>query len=224
MLKYSVNHRKETEYTTFPFSEFYVSPDLSYISGVTDYTTGLVDKEQILIRSPFLNKNVLTNINVTEAKRQGKVGVKVTLPVKSVNTTMFFDIHSDSNDNAFILVNGKEYADPKISDAYSNSAYTIESAVTCLYVEYDGDISYYFPIDNENGVFLVNHQIYEARKGDKELVIETYRYIENGILNLAGHDFYVDYTKVSNGANVKPIIKYGKYTKKVHPCIKGHSI
>lgn len=224
MLKYSVNHIKETEYATFPFSEFYVSPDLSYISGVTNYTTGLVDKEQILVKSPFLNKNVLTNINVTETKRQGKVGIKVTLPVKSVSTTMFFDIHSDSDDSAYILVNGKRYTDDSVTTAYSNSAYTIESAVTCLYVEYDGDISYYFPTGETSGVFLVNHQIYgyDTTNDNNKLTIETYRYIEDGVLNLVGHDFYVDYTKVSNGANVKPIIKYGKYTKKIHPgVLKG---
>lgn len=217
MLKYTVNHRKESEYASFLFSEFYVSPDLSYISGVTHHTTGLIDKEEVLIRSPFFDKNILGNLSVTEAKRQGKVGIEVTLPVKSVSTTMYFDIHSDIDDNAYILVNGKRYTDDKITDAYSNSAYTIESAVTCSYVEYDGDISYYFPTDDNNGVFLVNHQIYDAKITDKELKIETYRYIEDGVLNLAGHNFYVDYTKVSNGANVKPIIKYGKYTKKVKP-------
>lgn len=217
MLKYTVNHRKESEYASFPFSEFYVSPDLSYISGVTHHTTGLIDKEEVLIRSPFFNKNILGNLSVTDTKRQGKVGIKITLPINTVSATMYFDIHSDIDDNAYILVNGKRYTDDKITDAYSNSAYTIESAVTCSYVEYDGDISYFFPTDDDNGVFLVNHQIYGAKKTDKELEIETYRYIEDGILNLAGHDFYVDYTKVSNGANVKPIIKYGKYTKKIKP-------
>ena len=217
MLKYTVNHRKESEYASFPFSEFYVSPDLSYISGVTHHTTGLINKEEVLIRSPFFDKNILGNLSVTDTKRQGKVGIKITLPINTVSTTMYFDIHSDIDDNAYILVNGKRYTDDKITDAYSNSAYTIESAVACSYVEYDGDISYYFPTDDNNGVFLVNHQIYDAKITDKELKIETYRYIEDGVLNLAGHNFYVDYTKVSNGANVKPIIKYGKYTKKVKP-------
>lgn len=217
MLKYTVNHRKESEYASFPFSEFYVSPDLSYISGVTHHTTGLINKEEVLIRSPFFDKNILGNLSVTDTKRQGKVGIKITLPINTVSTTMYFDIHSDIDDNAYILVNGKRYTDDKITDAYSNSAYTIESAVACSYVEYDGDISYYFPTDDNNGVFLVNHQIYDAKITDKELKIETYRYIEDGVLNLAGHNFYVDYTKVSNGANVKPIIKYGKYTKKIKP-------
>ena len=96
MLKYSIKPSKSSELAAFPIRELYVSPDLLFISGVTDYNVGLVDGEEVLIKSPYLIGDELNTINITNVKRQGRVKVSIKLPVNRITTTLNFPVFSEN--------------------------------------------------------------------------------------------------------------------------------
>ena len=103
MLRYKVRPSKDTELMDFPIRELFVSPDLQYISGTTDVNVGLVDGEQIVIKSPYLIGSEMNTINVKTVKRQGKVAVTLELPVQTITAPLNFPIYSDSSSNSYIL-------------------------------------------------------------------------------------------------------------------------
>ena len=198
MLKYIVKPSKDFELKKFPIKELFVSPDLLYISGVTDYTVGLVDGEQILIKSPYLIGSELNNINVQTVKRQGIVEVSLKLPVKSITMPLIYPIFSDKDSNNYILaLNKKEYVNVEGD--------TITSSFTQNYVEYNGDICYYFDSGNEStSGYLIDHKFYKASRTDENVEITTYLYIEDGKLQVGDYTYYADF---SNG---KPELRISK--------------
>ena len=99
MLRYSVKPSKDTDLRDFPIRELFVSPDLPYISGTTDTIVGLVDGEQIVIKSPYLIGSELNTINVQTVKRQGKVEVSIELPVNTITEPLNFPVHRSGIEN-----------------------------------------------------------------------------------------------------------------------------
>ena len=107
MLRYKVKPSRETELMEFPITNFYVSPDLQLISGMTDYNVGLVNGENVVIKSPYLIGSELNTINSEVVRIQGKVGVRITLPVSSITRTLRFDILSDADGCYYYKNNNK---------------------------------------------------------------------------------------------------------------------
>jgi len=193
MLKYSIPKSKETELREFPISDFYVSPELNFISGVTDYNIGLIDGEQVIIKSAYLIGSETNTINVENVRRQGRLGVRITLPVKEVTKTLRFPIYSDEESNDYIIkFNKRVYSDDE-DYGIVDGDYVL-SEVTQKYVEYKGDISYYFSGENDIKGYLVNHRFYEATDEDETIDIETYLYIEDGKLIVGETEYYVDFS------------------------------
>lgn len=200
MLRYEVAKTRETELREFPISEFYVSPDLLYISGVTDYNTKLIDGEEVLIKSPYLIGSEINTISTENVKRQGKLGVRLTLEVKRFTKTLYFPVYFDYDINSSYIVafNQKKYGD------YEGDY--VQSSVTQSYVEYGGDISYFFQGENVSG-YLINHRFYEATLYDKTVDIETYLYIENGLLTVGENTYYADFSKEGEMPELKLVKK-----------------
>jgi hypothetical protein len=188
MLKYTVKPSKDTELRDFPIRELFVSPDLSYISGTTDINVGLVNGEQILIKSPYLIGSEVNTINVQTVKRQGNVLVSIDLPVEKITTTLNFPIYSDGNDNSnsYILA----FNDKVLVDA---SGDTVVSSITQNYVEYNGDICYLF--QGSTSGYLINHKFYEANVSDESVTIDALLYIEDGKLIVGDYIYYADFSK-----------------------------
>jgi len=203
MLKYKVRPSKETEFMDFPIREFYVSPDLNYISGVTDYNVGLVDGEEVVIRSPYLIGDEINTINAKTVFTQGKVGVKITLPVSSITKTMRFDVLTDSDGCYYVNKNKKNRIDCN-NDNYSGGYFFEE--VEEKYVEYRGDISYFF--HGEITGYLVGHKFYQANYNDSFINIETYVPIEDGKMTIGDYVYYIEFRK----ENGKPEITLNKYS------------
>ena len=202
MLKYQVPKSKETELREFPITDFYVSPELNYISGVTDYNIGLINGEEVVIKNNYLIGSEVNTVNTKDARRQGRVGVKIVLEVKEITRSLRFPVLYDYEEQKKYIVekNKKVYEgeDDNWEDEY------IVREVTQKYVEYNGDISYFYDGEDIKG-YLVNHKFYEVEveEPDEEseeeeeeetdekeyLEIETYLYIEDGKLVVGDTDF-----------------------------------
>ena len=207
MLKYSVKPSKGAVLAGFPIKELYVSPDLLFISGVTDYNVGLVDGEKIIIKSPYLIGNEENSLNVANVKRQGKVKVAISLPVKSISTNLNFPIFDDGDGYYIIANNRKVFLS---EDEYDGSEYILKG-VTEKYVEYNGDISYFF--NGNSGLdsgYIIDHKFYSANEGETDVTIYTYVYIEDGELRIDDSVYHVDFTEE------KPRFKYDKSSKYVN--------
>jgi len=200
MLKYSIKPNKNIELKDFPIREIFVSPDLTYISGVTDINNGLVNGEKILIRSPYLIGNEINTINVETVKRQGRVNITIKLPIKKITLPLNFQIYSDDNGDSYILAFNKKTIVNDISGD------TVVSSITQNYVEYKGDICYFF--HGTPSGYLIDHKFYEANDSDEYIELETYTYIENGKMQIGDYTYYADYSKIDS--ETPPELKLGK--------------
>ena len=210
MLKYSVKPSSGSVLTEFPVKEIYVSPDLSFISGVTSYNVGLVDGEKIVIKSPYLIGNDENTLNVVNVKRQGRVKVEINLPVKTINTNLIFPIVGDS----IIIYNSKQ----KLTDEeLETTGYTITRGVSENFIEYKGDISYYFHgYDELSSGYLIDHKFYSSNGAEKYIKINTYVYIEDGELHIGDNVYHVDFTETEeDGTLKKPKLKLDKSSRYV---------
>lgn len=206
MLRYKVKPSRETELRPFPMSNFYVSPDLQYISGMTDYNVGLVNGESVVIRSPYLIGSEMNTLNSEVVRIQGKVGVRITLPVSSITRTLRFDVLSDA-DGCYYYKNNERTT---ISCDEYDGDYFFEE-VTQKYVTYKGDISYYFHGTNEgNSGYLVDHKFYKAAYDDETIDIDTYVFIEDGKVTIGDRVYDVDFD------SEKPGLKLDKYEEEVN--------
>lgn len=186
MLRYKVRPSKDTELSDFPIRELFVSPDLSYVSGTTDINVGLVDGEQIVIKSPYLIGSEMNTINVKTVKRQGKVAVTLELPVQKITAPLNFPIYSDENGISYILAFNKKVPTGDIEGD------SVISSVTQNYVEYRGDICYFF--DGTPSGYLVDHKFYTASSDDTSINISTFLYIEDGKLVIGNYTYYADFS------------------------------
>ena len=187
-------------------TNFYVSPDLQLISGMTDYNVGLVNGENVVIKSPYLIGSELNTINSEVARIQGKVGVRITLPVSSITRTLRFDVLSDADgcyyykNNNRVSINCEDYEGDYLFDK-----------VTQKYVTYKGDISYYFSGTSEgNSGYLVDHKFYKASFDDDTIDIDTYIFIEDGKVTIGDNVYDVDFD------SEKPRLKLDKYEEEVN--------
>lgn len=206
MLRYSVKPNVDYELNSFPIRELFVSPDLSYISGVTGINVGLVNGEKILIKSPYLIGNEIDTINTQTVKRQGKVEVEIEIPVKKIEYTLNFPIHSDMGGESYILAFNKKV--PVTSDG----DYVL-SSITQNYVEYKGDICYFFDGDGSTKGYLIDHKFYTADTSTTSVTITSYTYIEDGELVIGDYTYYADF---SNDGN-EPILRLSKRHNPIQP-------
>ena len=174
MLRYSVKPSKDTDLKDFPIRELFVSPDLSYISGTTDTIVGLVDGEQIVIKSPYLIGSELNTINVQTVKRQGKVEVSIELPVNTITEPLNFPIYGGNGDENYILAFNKKIP------TYETEGDYILSSVTQNYVEYRGDVCYFF--HGTPSGYLIDHKFYKTNKTDKTVRIKGFTVIKNNFI------------------------------------------
>ena len=206
MLRYKVKPSRETELRSFPMSNFYVSPDLQFISGMTDYNVGLVNGESVVIRSPYLIGSEMNTLNSEVVRIQGKVGVRVTLPVSSITKTLKFDVLSDMDGCYYYEYNKRM---PDNCEDYEDGYFFKE--ITQEYVTYKGDISYYFSGTTEgNSGYLIDHKFYKASSSDTSIDIDTYVFIEDGKVTIGDRVYDVDFD------SEKPMLKLDKYEEEVN--------
>jgi len=230
MLRYSIKPFKERKLTEFDYRNLYVSPDLKYISGVTDYSVGLVNKESVYIKSPYLVGSETNVISVSESTIQGKLLVKIELPVKSITKTLKFDIlaGSEYTGNVDEEESGTEESTEWFINVYNGSYQIINEVgdgqyvyktIIQKYVEYNGEISYYFnDVEDERKCgYLIGHKFYNAKISDDTVVIDEYINIEDYVIKFDNDITYSADFSIYNGNNeeIKPQIKLSKYTEPI---------
>lgn len=215
MLRYSLKPITETELSTFPFEDFYVAPNVSYISGVTDYNVGLINTEKVLIKSPYIENGSESNeLIVGEALRQGRLEVEVELKVKTITKTLNFNVYNnevgetDADGGMYIIAYNRQIEIPnELAEKYS-----IYSAVTQNYVVYNGDISYFFSGSTpDNSGYVVDNKFYKASKEDDTIRIKTYLYIDDGKLEVGENVYYADFSKLPTNPSLKPELRLSRY-------------
>ena len=95
----------------------------------------------------------------------------------------------------------------------------VQSSVTQSYVECGGDISYFFQGENVSG-YLINHRFYEATLYDKTVDIETYLYIENGLLTVGENTYYAHFSKEGEMPELKLVKKKSWITSELKKQMK----
>ena len=143
-----------------------VTPDLSHISGRTSYYNSILNGELIKIVNNDNKFENVCKINSENVKVQGKILLKVELPIKAIEKEYEIDKY---------IHNGTEYVKQV-------------SSVTKSYVEYKGVYSYGY-----NGNFIVDGKMYSINDGDTSLIIDTFEYVEDGKVVIDGKEYIVDY-------------------------------
>jgi hypothetical protein len=105
MLKYSLKAHMTPELNKLNIRETYLSKDLSYISGVTDYFEGIRDGEEVSLSSPYVENKIQTKINLDLVRRQGYV---ITKERKSINSVDVID-YDEVKTVRYIEYNGNFY-------------------------------------------------------------------------------------------------------------------
>lgn len=208
MLRYKLNNTFETKLKYFDFSELYVSPDLSYISGVTPYSTELVDGERVAVKTKYTGKasDVLT-ISSQKVRRQGRVLIEKTLEVKEISKIVTLPVSYDYNTNEYYYVKNNQ----RITEGIDPEKEYITEEITQKYVENNGEISYLFSKDGING-FLIDNVFYSYNDGDSTISIKTYYWIEDGHLVVDGVDCLADMSLIErgDGTYAEPTIRLNK--------------
>lgn len=91
MLKYKIKSNKKTDYRRLYFREMYVSPDMSFISGVTDLSTGLLNGEEVYIVNSYNGYSEVSKVETSEVLRQGKVLYAKNIEIKTATSNIIND-------------------------------------------------------------------------------------------------------------------------------------
>lgn len=149
MLTYSYKFKISDNTETIGLSDFYISPDLSMISGTTDTTHNLATGQKLWVTTPYYPEKMAVAISYAETvKRNGYVLNSIELPIKSTILV------SDENNGV------KEHK-------------------TVKYVEYNGNIYYQDIKQVSNLVFFIEGEYYYANSSDVNLKIWDRAYVEN---------------------------------------------
>ena len=185
------------------FSELHIAPDLSYISGVTDYSVGLQDGEEVYVQSPYTTKSVSCKASAKRVRRQGKVFIEKVLPIKTIKAHVSLPVYYSGNTNTrYYVVRGENIA-------FTGDTEYANVEVEQKYIEYNGDISYFYKSkDGSVEGYLVDHIFYPASFGDDSLTIRTFVWIEDGMVDFDGEKYMADMSLiVNNGTYMQPSLR-----------------
>ena len=156
MLKYKVKLNEPKGYNELKIKELYLSPDLSFISGITDYSYGLIDGQHISIE--FNNDNRFHDaiVNIENVIRKGYVILEQEFKVEECN-----------GEKLYRYVDGKYYFTSDNDTTKVNVTYWVENNNIVI-----GENSYDVDLQlDKNGNEIYKHFI--QIKGDKKLPINN---------------------------------------------------
>ena len=86
MLNYQIKiEAKEAQKEQIYFSDFYLEPDLSFISGSTPYETNLKNGEDVLVTSPINTNGEMATATTQNVQRMGTVKIVRHYPIAKNN-------------------------------------------------------------------------------------------------------------------------------------------
>lgn len=173
MLRYKIKLNEPKQYNEIACDELYLSPDLSFISGITDISYDLIDGQQLKMEFNNDGKFHDVIVNIQNVTRQGYVILNQQFTVKPYKEYLGFryingKYYFCEKDKSQIKVLGKDYS-------ITNNRVTIP---TVYWVEdfklKIGDIVYDVDIQLErqdNGEYVVINQPFVEIKGGQKLAI-----------------------------------------------------
>lgn len=192
MLKYSVKlTEKDFKGNNIVWREKYVAPDLSYISGVTDFSCHLEKHPYITVESPIANQSNILRVESEVVTRTGYVVLKEKeYPVKEV----------EGKD--YVHINGRFF--------YGNgSSFTIKDWQKETFVRKDGKIV----------PKIVEEDKTVTASGGK-IKLDTIYWIEDGYVTIDGNQYIFDPNEQQSNGTVG-CLKFtndGKIIDKPCPC------
>lgn len=104
MLKYSLKASTNPVYNKINYRDFYLAPDLSLISGVTDYYIGIKDGEEVSVSSPYFINGIRRPISLNLVRREGYVLTMEKFPILELK-----NVGEDREIVHYIEYNGNYY-------------------------------------------------------------------------------------------------------------------
>lgn len=176
MLKYKVRlTENDFKANNIVWREKYVAPDLSFISGVTDSVYHLERYSTISVVSPLTNNNSILNVETEVVTRLGYVIAKgKEYPISE------FEVSGVTKH--YVEINGRFF--------YGNY---LEEDKTYLYTIKNWQCETFKKIGERYIPNIVEKSVeVTISKDDKTLKLDTIYWIENGFVNIDGHQYIFD--------------------------------
>ena len=193
MLEYEIKLGKDDfKKEKLVWTEKYLSPDLSFVTGVTQPKYHIEKHNMIVAENSIINSDSVVYVETENVQRQGFIIVKG--KEYEVNSGKMVDYSIEKTgktiDYQYLFINGKYYywgAIPNTED----SGYTITNLLN-----YSGDSETYEIVENINVV---------SAKTANPIKIDTVYWIEDGAVTIDGHKYIYDKNEGESGA-----LKYGE--------------
>lgn len=173
MLNFQIKiEAKEAQKEKINFSDFYLEPDLSFISGSTPYETNLKNGEEVLVTSPINTNGEMATATTQNVQRIGTVQIIRHYPIEKnnifINTSPYYTEEDGKMMYDYIFRNGKYYY------AKPNENFIINDLIDENGTSYSGSCG-------------------RTNDGKMAKVPETY-WIEDEKVVIDGKEYYVDTT------------------------------
>lgn len=192
MLKYNIkltdNGIRQEELV---WSEKYLAPDLSFVSGVTSQNYHLEKFSRLPLTNSLVNNNKSTvAVESENVTRQGYIIISG--KTYDVNSGSVVDYSVESSGTPinykYLLLNGKYYY------SYNNESFTIKNWLV-------GDE--YGNVTEKD----INVNISQANDGSYFIKLDTVAWIEDGIVNIDGYDYFFE-RDIQTSLNSNGCLKY----------------
>lgn len=187
MLRYEIRLGKDNfKQGELEWGEKYVSPDLSYVTGVTDPSYNLETHDKLSSSNSIINSESILSVDAHNVIRQGFVIASgKTYDVHS-GTTIDYSINDsgDTIDYHYLFINGKYF--------YWDSGYTIDN----MLVYEDGLVK-------DDVIIEIGED--KAPETATTVSADTIYWIEDGKVVIDGEEYIYDANEGDNG-----ILKYGE--------------
>ena len=193
MLKYNIKLTDDSiKQEKVVWSEKYLAPDLSFVTGVTSQDYHLEKFNRLpLVNSLIDNFNSSALLDTENVSRQGYV--LISGKTYDANSGSVVDYSNESSgtpiEYKYLFLNGKYYYSYKgTDDAYS-----------------DFEIDHWLQVDNNTRI--PNDESGITVHNTNNIKIDTIAWIEDGIVNIDGHDYFFD-REIQTDSNHKGGLKY----------------
>lgn len=191
MLRYEVRLGKDNfKRDEMVWKEKYLSPNLSYITGVTNPNYHIEKFSKLASTNNIININSSLDLECENVQRQGYIIVRDKEYKVYTGETFDYSIikTGETIPYSYIIHNGKYFYWGKFANE-DISGYTIDNLLNL----------------DENTNEIVETIKVPCEKNDKVIKIDTLYWIEDGIVNIDGHQYYYDRNEGDYG-----ILKYGE--------------
>lgn len=208
MLKYEIKLTDDSfKQEELVWSEKYLAPDLSFVSGVTSQDYHLEKFKKLSLTNKIVdNNNSLAEIETVNVTRQGYIVIKG--KEYEVNSGSVVDYSVESSGTVtnynYLFLNGKYYY------ADTTNTFHIDNWLTEK-LELVGE---------EMKTSIVEDTIEAKKESDKNIAkIDTIVWIEDGIASIDGYDYYFDVNEQVDDSNIGGLKYYEN-----SPCLDASAI